>query len=1003
MRRVRFIFGALLAVLWMAPLHAQQPTGTVRGRVVDNETKLPLQGVTVTIGSRGARTLEDGRYSISGVPAGTDSVRARMLGYAPATQAVTIIADQTVVAVDIAMTQQAVSLSEIVVVGYGQQTAGDITGAVTQLTPADFNTGQITTPTMLLENKVAGVQVVDNNSPGGSVSIRIRGTTSINASSDPLYVVDGMPVGTGSGGGLSAGADPLNFLNPNDIESITVLKDASSAAIYGANSANGVIIITTKHHGVAGGAQGPRLDYSGTVSTSSITRIPSLLNAAQFDSIVRNYGTPQQIGQLGTANTDWYKLIDRTAYSTEHNLAISGATQNSSYRISAGYLNQQGIIQNSASQRVSLGINFEQRLFDDNLDIKVNARGARTYDKYVPGGVLSDAANMGPTQPVYDPNSVTGYYNYPGYNVQSPANPVEQLNLATSDGTEYRSIGNVEAEYRLPFFQALKANINVGYDIARATQGAFTPSTVAGEIQGNEFGYENRLDNTQLNTVFTGYLNYSAPLNVVPGSIDVTGGYSYSLSQAQYATLTLRGLSTNFLGENGTPTATSVYNNLDVENSKLISFFGRVNYNLADRYLAAFAIRRDGSSRFGPTNAWGVFPSVSLAWRLSEESWMKGFRPLSDLKLRASWGKTGNQPTANYLQYATYTPSDAGSQVQFGTQFIPTLRPGAYNPNIKWEETNSYDLGVDYGFLNQRISGAIDWYIKNTSDMIFTVPIAAGTNLSNSLTTNIGAMRNSGIELSLSARILEGRGTGLDGIGWTADFTASRNANTLTAINPIAGSASQIPVGGISGGTGNYAEILTPGQAVNTFWVCRQYYDPTTGKPVEGEYYWANADSTFTGGCDGRGLRAFHDPAPKWMLGHTSYLTYGNFDLSFTLRAWIGNWVYNNVAAGGFVTQGTARFSPYNMSTSVLKTGFQNAQYFSDVYVEDGSFLRMDNLTLGYNFKYLGQPMRAYVAAQNVFTITGYSGVDPTTNLNGLDNNIYPRSRTFTGGLSIRF
>ena len=1004
MRRARYVIGAL-AVVWCAPLRAQEP-GRVRGRVVDDASKQPLAAATVSIGSHSTLTGVDGHFLLT-VPAGTDTLRVRTLGYAPVAQAITVDAGQTLLVPDIGMTEQAVSLSEIVVVGYGEQSAGDITGAVKQLSFEDFNPGQLATPTMLLENKVAGVQIVDNNSPGGSVSIRIRGTTSINAASDPLYVVDGMPIGTLSGGGLSAGADPLNFLNPDDIESITVLKDASSAAIYGANSANGVVIITTKGHGAAGGAHGAQIEYSGTVSTATITRLPSVLDSAQFDSIVRHYGTAQQINQLGAANTNWFNQIDRRAYSQEHNVSITGAGASSSYRIGVGYLNQQGVIQNSSTQRLSLSINFDQHLFDDNLDIKVNARGARTYDQFVPGAVLGNAANMGPTQPVYDPNALTGYYNYPGYNIQSPANPVEALNLDKSDGTEYRSVGNVQAEYRLPFFQALKANLNLGYDATRATQSAFNPSTVAGEIQGGELGYENRLDNTQLNTVLEGFLDYAAPLNVVPGNIDVTGGYSYSLSQAQYGTITLRGLSTNFLGENGLPTATTTSDILDVENSKLISFFGRVNYNLNDRYLAAFAIRRDGSSRFGPANAWGTFPSVSLAWRLSEERLIKNAIPsLSDLKLRASWGKTGNQPTSNYLQYATYTPSGAGANVQFGNQFIPTLRPSAYNPDIKWEETNSYDVGLDYGFLNQRISGAIDWYTKKTTDMIFTVPIAAGTNLSNILTTNIGSMRNNGLELSLSARILDGRGKGLSGIGWTADFTASTNSNKLLAINPIAGSSTQIPVGNISGGTGNYAEILTPGQPINSFWVCQQYYSDTTGKPVENTYLSlpdSTGKQTVVTGCDGRSLRAYHSPTPTWILGHTSRLTYGKFDLSFTLRAWLGNYVYNNVAAGGFVTQATVRYSPFNMSSSVLKTGFQNAEYFSDIYVEDASFLRMDNLTLGYSFQYRGQPMRAYVAVQNVFTITGYSGVDPTAGLTGIDNNIYPRSRIVTGGLSVRF
>jgi TonB-linked SusC/RagA family outer membrane protein len=1001
MRRAWSIIGALLAVLWVVPLHAQESTGTVRGRVTEDATQRPLSGATVTIGIRSTRTQTDGSYTITQVPAGPDTVQARMLGYAPATRPVTVIAGQTV-EVDLSLTPQAIGLSSIVVIGYGEQQAGNITGAVKEVTSAEFNTGRIVSPEQLIASKVAGVQVVDNNEPGGGISIRIRGATSINASSDPLYVIDGMPVGTGAGGGLGTNRNPLNFLNPEDIANITVLKDASAAAIYGANAANGVVLIQTKK-----GQGGPHLDYSGSASASTVAKLPDMLNATQFRAAVEQYA-PQNVSQLQNANTDWFSLVDRTAFGQEHNVAVSGAGETMNYRLSGGYLNQKGILQGTTTERLSLGLNYEQRLLDDHLDLRTNVKGARTFDQFTPGGVLSNAAQMGPTQPSLDPSTPTGYYNWPGNTLQSPDNPLEILNLATDQGTTYRSVGNLQAEYSLPFLEALKANVNLGYDVSKADRETFNPSALHGQLKAGTGGTDYRTDQTLVNTVLETYLNYAATLKGLPGRIDLTGGYSYAQSHGVYPSLNLQGLSTDLLGTNGVPTANTVRNFLDIQDSKLISFFGRLNYNINDRYLAAFSIRRDGSSRFGPTNAWGTFPSVSLAWRLSDESVFRNWNALSDLKLRASWGKTGNQAFANYVQYGTYLVGDAAAQVQFGGQYVTTIRPGAYDPNIKWEATSSWDVGLDYGFGNQRFSGAIDWYVKNTSDLIFTVPVAAGTNLSNFVTTNIGSMRNRGIEFSLSARLLE-RGAG--GLSWTADFNAGHNRNELVSINPrLVGASTQILVGGIAGGVGSRIQVLEAGSPINSFFVYEHKRD-ASGKPI---YADENGDGTINEqdlyvDLDGDGQitvadrRAFHDPTPSWILSHSSYMTYGRFDMSFTLRAYLGNYVYNNVASNLGTYSEVTRASPYNLHASVLTTGFETPQYLSDYYVEDASFLRLDNITLGYTFNYRGQPWRLFGTVQNAFTLTGYSGVDPTAGLNGIDNNIYPRSRTFTGGLSVRF
>lgn len=1015
MRPLRYISGALLAVLWMAPLRAQQPFGSVSGRTTDYETQQPLSRVTVTVGSRSVLTDDDGRYLITGAPAGDYTLRARMIGYAPVTQAVTVVGGQTLV-VDLALKVQAIGLSEIVVTGYGEQRAGNITGAVTSVSSDEFNTGRIISPAELIQSKVAGVQVVDNNEPGGGLTIRIRGATSVNASSEPFYVVDGVAVGTasGAGGGLSAGRDALNFLNPNDIETITVLRDASAAAIYGANAANGVVMIQTKS-----GRGGPRIEYSGSMSASTVTRLPDMLDAAQFRAAVQQYA-PQNANQLQNANTDWFSLVDRTGYGQDHNLAVSGAGESMNWRLSLGYLNQDGIIRGTTVERLSLGLGFQQRLFNDRLDVRANLKGSRADDQFTPGGVLSNAAQMGPTQPVSDTASATGYYEWPGNLLTSADNPLAILGLATDRGTTYRSIGSVKATYRLPFLEALRANVGLGYDVARADRQTFNPSVLHSQVKVGTGGSDYRSNSSQVNTGLEAYLNYAAPLSAVPGNIDVTAGYSYGQSHAEYPWYLAQGLSTDLLGGSGVTSARTVQNYQDIQESKAISFFGRLNYNVGDRYLAALSVRRDGSSRFGSGNAWGTFPALSLGWRVSQEPFMRGFTSLSDLKLRFSWARTGNQAFGNYQQYATFLLGDAQTQAQFGNEYVATIRPNGVDKNIKWEATRSTDIGVDFGFLNQRFSGSIDWYTKNTDDLIFTVPVPAGTNLSNFVTTNIGSMRNRGIELSLSARLLRGSRRGLS---WTADFTAAHNTNELVTINPIYGDSialQRILTGLVAGGVGTFVQVLEPGQPLNSFYVYEHIRD-ASGNPIY-EDRQGLRNGVFTDSADGTineqdlyvdlngdsvinfsDRRPLHDPAPKWILGLSNYLTYGKFDLSFVLRAYLGNYVYNNVASNLGTYQELGRGSPYNLQASVLETGFAAPQYFSDYYVEKASFLRMDNVTVGYSFRYRGWPLRAFATVQNAFTLTGYSGVDPTAGLNGLDNNIYPRSRTFTSGLSVRF
>ena len=996
-----FLIGGLLAAALISPLTAQGQTGTVRGRVTEDPSRQPLPGVTVTLGSRVTQSRPDGEYAFHGVPVGTDTIRFRLIGYGAAARRVTITAGQDA-AVDVSLSREAVNLSAVVVTGYGEQRAGNITGAVTPVSVENFNRGRVVSPELLIQGKVAGVQVVDNNEPGGGLSLRIRGPSSVNASSDPLIVLDGVPIGTGSGGGLSAGRNPLNFLNPNDIETITVLKDASSAAIYGANAANGVVLIQTKS-----GARGrPEFEYSVSTSASSITKRPTMLNAEQFRSAVQQFA-PQNVSQLGSANTDWYDLIGRTAYGQEHNLSVTGSGNSMNWRLSGGFLRQDGVIQGTTTERLSLGANFQQLLFDDRLDIRVFQRGSRTFDEFTPGGVLSNAAQMGPTQPVNDATTTTGFYDWPGNTLQSPDNPLAILDLATDQGTTYRSIGSLQSAYRLPFLDGLRAHMNVNYDLARTDRQTFTPSVLHSQRKTGNGGSDYRANQSQMNTGLELYGSYQGALDLLPGTtMDLTGGYSYQQSHAEYPWYLATGLSTDLLGGNGVASARTVQNFQDIQDSRLVSFFGRMNFNYLDRYLIGASVRRDGSSRFGPDNAWGTFPAFSLGWRLSEESFMRGQDLFDDLKFRFSWARTGNQAFANYQQYATYVLGDGQTQAQFGGTYIPTLRPSAYDPNILWEESKSTDFGVDFSIMNQRVNGSIDIYTKTTDDLIFTVPVAAGTNLSNFLTTNIGSMKNNGMEFMLSTRVLNG---GRGAIGWTADFTAARNTNELVSINPIFGSnaaAQQILTGIVSGGVGTYIQVLRPGSPVNSFFVYEHRYG-ADGKPVFAEGAGADTAMYVDRNGDHRinqdDRRPFHNPAPKLMLGHSSYFTYDKFDLSVALRAHMGQYVYNNVASNLGTYAEVGRASPYNLHASVLETGFKTPQYLSDYYVEDASFIRMDNITLGYTFSFAARPFRAFGTLQNAFTMTDYTGVDPTAGLRGLDNNIYPRSRTFTAGMTVRF
>jgi len=991
-----WLFPAIAILLTASTrVSAQGATGTITGTVVDSATRQPLSSVAIAVGNRSTRSGDNGQFTLTNVPAGSQTLRAVRIGYRAVTQPVIVnMGADAAASVQIAMAPQAVALTEMVVTGYGEQRAASLTGSVQKVGTKEFNAGRVVSPEQLIAGKVPGVQIVDTGEPGGGISIRIRGGSSVTSSNEPLFVVDGVPLTVG--GGLSSGRNPLNFLNPNDIESITVLKDASATAIYGSRGANGVLMIETKR-----GGGGNHMTYTGSISGSQVVKTADMLSLQQFRDAVAAKA-PENVANLGNASTDWTDLIQQSAMGQDHNLAFSGGAGTGRYRISAGYLDQKGVIEGSDTRRFSGSVNYDQRLFADRLSIRASLKGSRADDQFTPGGVVGSAYSFAPTQPVTDATGANaGYFQW--VDPRGPANPIALLKRDTDDGRTMRSVGDLEAKYQMPFIEDLSGTLRLGYDVVNAEREIFSPNTL-------RLGSASRLEkrnNSFSSPLLDAFLNYVRTLG--GSSVDITGGYSYQETRADNTSFVASGLSFDLLGPNGVPSAQTTQTFLNIEESKLASFFGRINYSLNDTYFVTLAARRDGSSKFGAGNQWGTFPSVAVAWRIATPAIINAVPGLSDLKLRASWGKNGNQEFGNYRAFSDYVIGDAGSQAQFGNTFVATIRPSASDPAIKWEETTSRNFGFDYGFWSGRINGSLDYYFKKTNDLIFNVPVAAGTNLSNFVTTNIGSLKNKGFEFNLNAQVLQG---GANGINWNTNWNASTNSNQLLSVNSIGTGDEKIQVGGISGGVGVNIQVLQPGHPINSFLVYR-HKRGENGLPI---YADANNDGTINekdlyedingdNNVNQDDRVAFHNPAPKFILGHTSYATWRNLDFGFTLRANLGSYVYNNVASNQGFYSALKGPAPNNLHASVLETNFVNPQYFSDYYVEDASFLRLDNITLGYTLKSMRIPegTRIFGAAQNLFTVTKYSGVDPLAGISGIDNNIYPRARTFTAGVTVGF
>jgi iron complex outermembrane receptor protein len=972
-------------------------SGSISGQVLD-ETNQPVAFASVTIkgGTRGASADDKGHFKIS-MPNGTYTVVVNAVGFLQTTQNVTVSGNDATV--HFSLKRATTDLTEAVVIGYGTAKKKDLTGSVTSITSKDFQKGAIATPDQLINGKVAGVQISpDGGAPGGASTIRIRGGSSLNASNDPLFVIDGVPVdnskksdGTSS---ISGSPNPLSLINPNDIESINILKDASATAIYGNRASNGVIIITTKK-GKKGGPL--RINFNTTNSVAVKVKNLDVLTADQFTQVVKSQAAiqnkPYAVDSLGKANTNWQDEIYKQAFTTDNNLSFSGGVKDLPYRVSLGYLHQDGILKTGYLSRGSAAINLSPTLFDNHLRIDFNIKGVINDNRFANSGAVGDAIRMDPTKPVYDSKSpYGGYYEWQDGgvpNTQSTRNPVADLYLKNDVATVKRSIGNLQLDYKLHFLPDLRANLNLGYDYTRSDGSVRDdPSWAAAYTTGGRYHtYQQETHNKLLDF----YLNYVKDLKNIKSHIDVMAGYSY-----QDFLRGAPGFYTTSITKNN-PNNPPIYTKPDSTQHTLVSFYGRLNYTYNNKYMLTATIRRDGSSRFSPDTRWGNFPSIALAWRVSEEDFLKSSKTISNLKLRLGYGTTGQQDitASDYPYLPSYSISTGTTRYLFGDSAYYMYRGAPYDANIKWETTTTSNVGLDFGLYKDRISGSIDVYYKKTNNLISDIPVAAGSNLSNHVLTNVGNIENRGVEFVVNAIPVTNKD-----FQWNLGFNFTWNESKITKLSTVSDPSSPgVIVGGISGGTGNKIQIHSVNYAPYTFWVYKQVYDQT-GKPIEGVY----ADVNNKG--SGNLFYHYKSPAPQYMLGFNSQFSYKDWNLSFVLRSNIGNYVYNNVKSNRAAYSVVIDANKYlgNTVPDVLFTGFNNPQFYSDYYVENASFLRMDNLQIGYNFGKIGKNvnLRLSAIAQNLFVITKYTGIDPEI-YSGIDNNIYPKTRIFSLGASVDF
>jgi TonB-linked SusC/RagA family outer membrane protein len=1017
MKRILQCAVVVSALLMMsAQAYAQ---GIIKGNATDSEGE-PLIGATVLIvgSSRGTATDFDGNYTLEKVPVGQQEIRVSYTGFDDQTKTVTVVDGQEV-RLDFSLGEDVEILDEVVVIGYGTVKKDDATGAVNAVSDKDFNRGAIVSPDNLISGKIAGVQVLSNSGePGGASTIRIRGGTSVNASNEPLYVIDGVPIDNAgvNPGGFQAGRNPLNFINPEDIETFTVLKDASATAIYGSRGANGVVIITTKR-GKAGDR--PTVSYSTWVSVAEAANTYDVLNAQQFRNLVAS-SEPRNLELLQDADTDWQDEIYQTAIGQSHNLSITGGGSSFGYRASIGYLNQDGIVRTSNVERTNFALGYTHKLFDDALEINFNLKGAFTKDRFSPNGVLGGAISYNPTLPIFEPgNDFAGYYEYPINVLNAGSNPVAELEQTRDFNDGFRGLGNVEVNYKLPFIEGLSAKVNLAFDVNKGDRRRFLPSTLRSQFISNFPGEARAESYTRQNSLLETYLTYTRPLESINSNFTFLAGYSNQDFENSFPRYRANGLPNDFFGNLNPTGAEQVTIANTVIGNRLISFFGRANLDVANKYLFTATVRRDGSSRFGPDSRWGTFPSAAFGWRISDEAFMDGARNLSNLKLRLGWGITGNQDIGDYLYLARYGFGDALTQYPLGDEgFVTTIRPSAFDPALQWEETETFNAGLDFEFLDGRLGGSIDVYRKITTELLFNVNVPAGTNLSNRVTTNIGSLENQGIELALNGFVVN-----TSKFQWNLNFNVAYNQNELTKTIDDSEDFLGIQYGGIGGGTGNTIQVLRVGQPISSFLVYEHLLDDNgnprsdaidydgDGNPSLLDMY---VDQNGDGVINESDRIVFQNALPDFTYGLTSSMNYGNFDLNFTLRANTGNYVYNNILAGRSARQNVTNLSspPSNLLVRGLETNFDLPQFLSDYYVEDASFIRLDNITLGYNARISDRlNVRLYATGQNLFVLTEYTGLDPEIGNRatlgipelGIDNDFYPRARTFIFGANVEF
>lgn len=960
-------------------------TRTIKGEVTDAQNGEALIGATVMVeGEKGGTVTDfDGNFSLQ-VSSSAKKIKVSYIGYI---DKVLSISDNMKVKLE----SDSKALADVVVIGYGTARKSDLTGSVATVKSKDFNKGLVSSPEQLINGKVSGVQIMSNSgSASAGSTIRVRGGASLNASNDPLIVLDGVPLEQGGISGNSSNF--LSMINPSDIESMTVLKDASSTAIYGSRASNGVIIITTKK-----GQQGAvKVNFNTTNSLQTRAQMVDMLSRDEFVNVINQYGTDNQKSLLGTANTDWNDEVYRTAFGTDNNLSVSGSIDKwLPFRVSVGYYNQSGLVRKDNVERWTGNVVLTPSFFQDHLKLTINAKGTLNNNSFNNGGAVWAAATFNPTIPVYSGNDKYGGYNEAldadGYPVNAGVrNPRGLVDLYDSKSKVSRFIGSMDVDYKVHFLPELKLHATVGADYAKGDGTIHVPVYAAQSynkdesLGGSDYKYGPQKNENRLLTL---YANYAKYFEDIKSNVDLTAGYDYQY----WKSTTPLYYTKSAAGTNLSTVKASDYRHV------MLSYYGRINYSFDGKYLLTATVRRDASSRFSKDTRWGTFPSVALGWTLTEEPWLKNQKVLSNLKLRASYGVTGQQEgIGNYNYLPVYTYSVTGAEAFINGQYINTYRPEAYVSDLKWETTTSWNFGLDFGFLNGRIGGAIDFYTRKTKDLLASVPTAAGTNFSKTILTNVGNVDSKGIEVSLNATPIQTKDW-----EWNLSYNFTwQNMKVKNLSLTKGGSQTNVKVGPSI--DAYQFQVLSEGYEPYMFYVYHQLYDSKTGKPIEGAYADLNGD----GEINDADLYRYHSPAPKYIMGLSTSLRYKQLTLGMSFRANIDNYVYNGMgmSTGAFETVSYNNSQLNNLNTSFLKTGFKTRQYLSDYYVENASFLKLDNLSLSYNVGKINKWASLTVSAmvQNVFTITGYSGTDPEVP-NGMDNSFYPRPRTYSVSLGLQF